>query len=621
MAQQFYFAWIDEDEDFDPSPGPTGHAREDEDVFSFVFDHSEGDFAAIQITIKNPRIGLLATGRKTWCFFSFNAGTDVSPNVVPIIKGRLVGIPTNVFDTIVTLEFIARPSDFAEQKAALANTLKVLPYWDPIFVSPDNWDDPDAVLEAYSALWHIDPVTHEVTISDILVPDNTITVTEDEHFYDELSVTLNESPLRACQVIATIPWKQDAEGGLSLTKPILDAFGSQVITSFTMKGLQDDWPKPGSGFANGWDVVSGSLTDISYSKAKIVIPDIFTWQGSVPNLPVGSIAFPLKVTGEYHSGEKAGFNFQYELVVAALGYAVPELSVAYTAGRDFGQIVSFTLVTDQQDIVTLPDDGEFLSVKINANPVSDLTEDDTVPIGDKRARDYVHTPRGIQSIEHLLLIARAHLIARSRAVETAFGTSFQKAMVLRSLRDAALLTDHRLPGGEAIGKIKNVKMALDGDSGAASGEITIASCVGKGGSHTASAGTPSIWDEGYIDPGYQEYTDAVVLTDTADIAYTIPPFAVFDDKLDFVKGLNATNAIKLLTVSNTEDTQRGIINAAGDGPNTDQAKISEVLKNNPTQITVQMVPMEGGPFKQEVVISVSDLVIPQQINLEAPSNA
>lgn len=617
MAKQFYFAWIDEDEDFDPDV----HNREDEDVFSFVFDHSEGDFAAIQITIKNPRIGLLATGRKQWCFFSFNRGTDLAPDVIPIIKGRLVGIPTNVFDTIVTLEFIARPSDFADQKAALAEALKVSPYWDPIFVSPDNWDDPDAVLEAYSALWHIDPVTHVVTISDILVPDNTVTVGEDKHFYDELSLTLNENPLRACQVIATIPWKQDASGGIDLTKKILDAFGTQVIQSFSLKGLMDDWPKPGSGFANGWDVVTGSLVDVSYSKAKVIIPDIFAWQGAVPDLPVGSIVFPLKVTGEYHSGERAGFNFQYELVVAALGYGVPDLSVEYTAGRDFGQIVSFTLVTDQQDIVTLPDDGEFLSVTINANPVSDVTEDDTIPIGDTRSRDYVHTPRGIQSIEHLILIARAHLIARSRAVEIAFGIGFVDALPVRSLRDAALLTDHRLPGGEAIGKIKNVKLALDGDSGSASGEITIGCCVGKGGSHTASAGTPTIWDDGYIDPGYQEYKDQVVLTDTEDVAYTVPQYVVFDDKLDFMKGLNANNAVLECTVLNPASTQEGLITAAGNGPNTDQAAVSEVIKNNPTQIRVQMVPMEGGPFKQEVVISVSDLVIPQQINLEAPSNA
>jgi pantothenate kinase len=61
--------------------------------------------------------------------------------------------------------------------------------------------------------------------------------------------------------------------------------------------------------------------------------------------------------------------------------------------------------------------------------------------------------------------------------------------------------------------------------------------------------------------------------------------------------------------------------AASAGPNTDQSAISSVLQTIPTKITAQLVPMEGGPYKQEVVISVSDLIVPKQIDLEAPSNA
>jgi hypothetical protein len=286
-----------------------------------------------------------------------------------------------------------------------------------------------------------------------------------------------------------------------------------------------------------------------------------------------------------------------------------------------GQVVTFTLRTDQQAIVTLPGDDEALLITLNANKVSDPTEDASIPIGDVRARNYTHTARGMQSIEHLLLVARANLIAKSRAVEITCKMPWKTAMRCLSLRKAMLLHDHRLPGGQATGKIIGSALNLSGEDGSPIGTITIACCVGYGGSYTASPGTPTYVDEGYMDQECQQYTGQIVLTDTSDIAWTIPDPSDFDDGLDFVKGLTPSNSIKVLSVANRADSQFAALTAAGDGPNTDQAKVSSVLQTIPTQFTVQLKPMEGGPFQQEVVVSVSDLIVPQQINLEAPSNA
>lgn len=622
MAENIYFAWVDQDEGFDPDV----HNREDEDVFSFEWDHSEGDFAGLKLIIKNPRIGLLNTGRKVWGILSFNDGTTITP----FFRGRLIGVPTNVFDTLVTIDFTARPADFNEQKLTLAETLKVLPYWDPVFISPDSWADPDTVLEARSMLWHIDPVTLVVSVSDILIPGSgTEEFTEDQHFYAEMQLTLNQTPLRAVSMIATIPWTQSALGDIDLTAKVNALFsgagtsadaGNSTPTSFTMSGLVSSWPQPGAGFGSGWQVKTGSMTDVSYSMPRMSVPDVFQWQGVVPVIPEGSIIFPLKVTGEYHSGEKAGFNFQFELVVAQLGYGAADLSVTYTAGREFAQVVSFTLETDQQDIATLPGDDEAMLISLNANPVSDPTYDATVPIGDVRRRNYTHTTRGLQSIEYLLLVARAHLIARSRAVEISFKTGFKEALRARSLLKAVLLHDHRLPGGQAVGKIINAKLSLNGEDGAAEGEITIACCVGKGGDYTTSPGTPSYVDVGYMD-NVQEFIGQLKVADTEDIQWTVPTPGAFDDGLDFMAGLNGNNALLQSGITNGAASQAAAITAAGAGANTDQSAISSLLQTIPTQITMQMKPMEGGPFQQEVVVSVSDLVVPKQIDLEAASNA
>lgn len=624
MAQErFYFAWVDEGETFDS----VVHAREDEEVYSFELTGTEGDFDGLTLDIKNPRIGLLNPARKVWGILSFDDG---SGNVVPLITGRLIGVPTNMFATVVSLQFTARPPDFNEQKTTVADGMKVLPYYDPIFVNPDSWGDPDVVLEAYSRLWFIDPVTGEVGTTDFLVgEDGTEVVTEDQHFYDDMEVTLNTVPARSVSMVATIPWTQSAEGALDLTRRIKELWApDEIPSSFTMPGLISSWPKPGSDFGSGWQVVNASMTDVSYVMPKVVIPDIFSWQGVVPDLPIGSVVFPLKVTGEYHAGEKAGYNFNFELVIAARNYAVPQLSVTYKAGRDFGQIVTFTLRSDQQAVVTLPGDDESLSIVMSANPVSDLTEDGTLPIGDVKRRSYVHTPRGLLSIEHLLLVARAHLIAKSRAVETKFVMGFKDALRLKSLRKNALLHDHRLPGGQAVGKICAYRFSLNGDDGAALAEITIGSAVGYGGAYVTVPGVGDWVEEDWVEDDWQEMLDEVRLTDTADVQFTIPAFSQFDDGLNFMAGLNDRNAVLQCTLTNPPGAQAAAVSGAGAGmvdewKNTvvDQAAISSVLQAIPTKITVQLVPMEGGPFKQEVVISVSDLIVPKQIDLEAPSNA
>lgn len=609
-----YFAWVDPGETFNPAV----HDRMDELVFSFQWDHSEGDFAGLKVEIKNPRIGLLNPGRKVWGILSFDDGEGT---ITPLFKGRLIGVPTNVFDTLVSIDFTARPANFVAQKHTLANTLRTLPYWDPIFISPDAWLDDDTVLEARSALWHIDPVSLVVTTSDILIPeDGTEEFTAAQHWYDSMQVTLNQTPARACKMIATIPWSQSDQGGVDLTTRIRGLFNGPIATSFSMAGLIGDWPKPGGKFGSGWDVVEGSMVDVAFARPLMIIPDVFSWQGTIPLIPEGSVVFPMKTTGEYHWGEKAGFNLQFELVVAQLGYGVPTLSVTYTAGREFAQVVTFTLETAQQDIITLPGEDESITITLSANNVADATYDLSIPIGDVRRRSYVHTTRGLHSIEHLLLVARANLIARSRAVEIVFKGSLKQVLRARSLRKAVLLRDPRLPGGQAVGKVIHAALSVDGSSGAAEGEITIACCVGRGGAYSADPGTPTYVDNGYMD-NTQEYANQIKLTDTVDIAWTVPPVTMFDDGLDFMSGLNARNAVELMTIANTSEAQRPQIIAAGDGPNTDQAAISALLQTIPTQITVQMKPMEGGPFQHEVVVSVSNLIVPKQIDLEAPSNA
>jgi hypothetical protein len=605
---QFFFAWVNENEVW----SDLTHARWDENVYSFELAQEEGDFASFQAVIKNPRIGLLNVGRKVWCYYAVYTGSAI----VVLFKGRLLGVPTNVFASTVTLEFTARSSDFVDQKAALATTMKVRPYYDSMVISPDSWSDPDAVLEGYSRHWHIHPVTHVVTSSDIIVPEDGVEeVTEQQHSYDDLELTIGQTPLRAVSVTCTVPWTQAGSGSLDLTGMINVALGTSMIgavSSFTFQGLQQDWPKQGDDLGPGWTVSGGSLTPSIFGYA--TIPDIFTYNGTPPLIPTGSYFAPIQATGEYHWGETAGFNFQFELAIAAIGYGVAQLSATWERNSEYSQVITFTLQTDQQALLTSPGDDESLAISLTANKASDPDEDESIPIGDVLRGDFVHSPRGQQLVEHLLLLGRAALVARSRAISITFIMPFLDGIRCCNLRKGVHLHNHRLPGGEAEGKVTQYRLALDGSTGRATAEIHIGCCVGYGTSLVETPGENS-YSVDYSE-NYEEQINGTTLVDTQDILYTMPASEVFDDGWNFPAGINVHDAVLQLTASNLAPSQLAAITGK-----TKQDDIETVLQAMPTTVFLKMKPMEGGPFNREVVISVSDLVIPKQIDLEAPSNA
>jgi hypothetical protein len=120
----------------------------------------------------------------------------------------------------------------------------------------ERLDDPDTVLEARSQLWHIDRVTHAVTVSDINVGgDGTLGVSEHDH--TSLSVRFGAPPVRRVRVHAEISWDQIAEGTLDITDELLAASAAAgspagVVSSYTGQGLEADWPQQGDDLKGGW---------------------------------------------------------------------------------------------------------------------------------------------------------------------------------------------------------------------------------------------------------------------------------------------------------------------------------------------------------------------------------
>ncbi len=255
-----FFAWVD------PSETTFGveHEVEDEQVFRLRISQEEGDYAIAEVEVVNPRVGLLGLGRQRWAWISYDAGDSAA--VQSLFFGRLLGLPTRLEDDVLRLEFEARPADFDAQKAALAASLQVFPYWDPIWVSAEARADPDEVLEARNARWHVDRTSHVVTISDFNNGEDGTTDLAGDFFYDSLAVSSLRAPARKIRVDAEVTWDQAGAGQVDLRASLLAVFkaaGSNVshhITSYTGEGLEKDWPQPGAVLGAGWRLRESSLS-------------------------------------------------------------------------------------------------------------------------------------------------------------------------------------------------------------------------------------------------------------------------------------------------------------------------------------------------------------------------
>ena len=244
-----YFAYVDPDQTtFDP----TTMLRMDETIFSLEIKHDEGQICMAEVTIKNPYVGLLSATRKQWCWIAYE---DKTGHVTPVFFGALVGIPTGFFAELIKLTFHARPQDYIQSKQACAETLKTYENYDPIWLGEQERDNPDKILEGWSALYHVDRLTHAVTASDVLEgEDGTITFTEDQVLYDGMEMTMGETPLYAVQIQATVDFTQRCIGYIA---------GPPVnIQSYTGGSFKDDFPKPGASFGGGWFCESSFVVDV-----------------------------------------------------------------------------------------------------------------------------------------------------------------------------------------------------------------------------------------------------------------------------------------------------------------------------------------------------------------------
>lgn len=608
----YYFAWCSAEEEFDPDVHATqdtaGVGRLDEDIFEYLLEHGEGQFASLTLMIANPGEGLFAEGRERWAFFA----EDIDDVIVCRGKFQLLGVPDGLQHEEIVIKLIAQPADFEEQKAAVAAAARLdAQFYDPVCIVRDELDHPDAVRLARPASWHVDPVTHVVTLSDnIAGEDGLIAFTADEIFYDGRDLRLGQVPARRFELTAEIRWTQRAAGTFDISRELLAAFngpGSDnpfMIGSYTAQGLVDDWPLPGDKIGAGWFFAD---TNIETAVGRWV-----TDEQAIDSLHIAWVPDQAGFTGD-------GLTSTQSIAVdMSLGVLKPTIVLGYDVARSYVERVTFTLEADVQQTLASPGDAEVIRLSIGSNDVGEPidpggTAGPELPIGDVRRRTYMGTDRGKKTAQYFGARARASLLDRARCVSIPFDCVYER-LVDVTLRKSAAISDPALPGGAAQGKIVGWRETGNGDTGEANFGLVIACCVGNGGSVAASAGTGVYAAPGYMAPGYQAMTGRTILVagDVTLADYSVTPN---DDGVDLLT-MGPRQAITSLTVENTAAQQKAQLGTHY----ADESAAAEALQAVFTQVCLDLVKLTGGPFETDVPLSFSQLKVPKGIDLTAPAN-
>jgi hypothetical protein len=634
----FYFAWVDPEETtFSPE-----HLVQDEQIVNFDLTHQEGGFAKLSIDVRNPKVGPLSASRQFWAWFSYRE-TELS-DPVPLMFGRIVGIPSNILGEVITYELIARPINYPTLKAALAETLRVLPFYDEIFIADEMREDPDVVLEGYSALWHIDRTTHEVTVSDVLVGEDGVETFDPADIpYHSLSISMARVPLSSVTVKGSVPWVQTGTGTFS--------FGPVRWQSADAASTAQGWPKVGDTMAGGYKVVASSASgarpsgtmsyDYTYTNREEEHDDndILSMKESFSR-PITGLGFQKLVSfkedstsAHQDSGTPGSLNQSYQHIGVQSSTFEGSLTLAVDTDRDRKDSATIIVTSELQPVLRDPDDtNDTEIIELNAEDASKICAENTgdvAAIENAGRSEYISTDRGVQSIAYMIARARSRLLLSARAVDVTFNCRFGVAAGL-SCRMNGLIADERIPGGEALGKIVSYSMRGDGNSGEFIGSVTLSCAVGLGGAIELADGEGDYVDADYVDD-YQTFTGQVVALPSGDIGYGPPvlvdggggvAFPLSRDQVVIRAEIMNADADPVAIVNDSVTTKVDVTvgpqergTAHSEFYDENARKIIQAIASRQTWYELELLDLKAAGIEAHWAILATPLVIPMQIDL------
>lgn len=236
---RIWLAYIDAlDTPFDPEL----HCDPANAGFTMVFTQDEGGVA--QVTIERKQLGwaIMHPDAPRFALISESATGDPADAVV-IARGRITGIPDDLFEPTQTFDIICGPENLYDVGSDAEDTVDgPLLTWakanlaegpETCFLLEDaDRDDPASYVLGRSQTYHFDPATHEISVSEF--SDGPLVNMSRSHIHDEekgIKPTMEwtELPVAQVRITAKAPWTQVARGVCDVAPAINTAGASPYI--------------------------------------------------------------------------------------------------------------------------------------------------------------------------------------------------------------------------------------------------------------------------------------------------------------------------------------------------------------------------------------------------------
>lgn len=559
MASRIFNAWVPT---ADTVFNPLLHARTELKATTYQLDQEEGGVARLSVTCENLGVGIMAPGRDQYILVSW-ADEGETPRL--IFRGVANSMPANLADKLITLEFLAQPDDFDELLLAFARTLAARPYVDEL-ISGTNITDPAVVLEARSEMFHIDPVTHEISLSDVIDYDRLVDLGP-LYVRDSMTPALGLPPLRKASMNFVGEWTQRAHGTVDIAGKVNEGGGENgraTLTDISSIGEIGDINNSGWRVNRTEQASPGfTWTPRMYFDGRYQIVNHQVYRGKNE---YGQDFYDNYTRTRYGVRPLQMYRYQASVFEMEYDYAQPRREILkVTATADVQDVNAFGYEEEELDDIGLnsltedsttppwEEDTEYLvgdkviyrnkawvcqQAHTSADRFQGLLDDyagynerllkpfmyrwietkKDVALRDARAFSFFETDRGREVAEHGLLRVRAFLRRRLRALTVTFRGRWEDLHDI-SLRDGVRIEHYWFPGGSVRGKVIAYSKVWTGEGRSRYVDVTIGVSVANGVAGTVPSGGTA-YSEAF-GTGYSWADDEGVGYQVGDVQYTL----------------------------------------------------------------------------------------------------
>lgn len=163
---------------------PAIHCTDAAEILSLSIEHTESEAATIEVE-RSQRgwLDLIYDGPRNLLVSESESGLPA--DAVVIARGRINKLPSQVMGETQTLSAICAPSDLKDRLLTFAKAN--LTEGTDFRFSDEDPEDPASYLSTRSAVFYVDPATHDISISDDLVGQAT-------HVLDDIALIGDEGP-------------------------------------------------------------------------------------------------------------------------------------------------------------------------------------------------------------------------------------------------------------------------------------------------------------------------------------------------------------------------------------------------------------------------------------------